>query len=40
MQANSCPFDCWKCGKEGRELKKDEYHENEKCFFDERKTFL
>ena len=29
-----CPFDSGKCGKEGKELKKIEYLENEKSFLD------
>ena len=35
-----CPFESGKCGKEGKELQKFEYLENEKSFLDKLKTFL
>ena len=35
-----CPFESGKCGKEGKELQKFEYLENEKSFSDEIKNIF
>ena len=38
--ASICPFESEKCEKEGKKLQKFEYHEKEKSFLDEYKTFF
>ena len=35
-----CPYESWKCGKEGKKLQKLDYLENKKSFLGEIKTFF
>ena len=35
-----CPFESWKCGKEGEKIQKVEYLEKEKGFLDEIKNIF